>query len=692
MNYTMFISNDFYTGKHNFSLMPHPGGKKLPPMSQFDKLKPLPFDSVGIEHNQFVIRERINDRCVIYLDELKKPHLIYGFAPYPIEVDPVQLSEMPNKSFWKAGLPIAQNPSSEGFSVSLLERFDGLGILDREQAMISHAFKIPENSPLADDKETENYQTIYKKHIQSDRPDSDSRDAPEVSRTERRYDFRKRLVYTIDDESSKDMDDAVEIKQLDDGSYLLGVHIADVTAFVAPETPRNLDARDRATSHYLADRVIHMLPECLASDLCSLKPGEDRLAVSMYMNVIRGANGPVISSVQVARSTIQSRRKLTYSQVQQALERFDSQLDPEISQSLHLAGELADLLQQNEIQESDFNSNEKLFYEADQKLACRELPNIRSRDIIKQFMVAANQEVGRKIADLMTGTAGPQTPLGAYRVQIPPKETAIQKYIRLLQQEGLLESRHSYEYFQNRANALFLSRPYGDEISRVDAKSAIRSLICYLIQKEIPDTIPGANYKRQALTRLAGGNYPMFQKAKLSSRPDQSYHHQMRIHRYAWFTSPIRRYPDIINHRQLIAAIQGKTYEFSGIDALTKKIKNQNEAQKQLTNRLNFLYRFQNIRFFTRTRLWFCLHGFRWINPSELCLEGHDDDGNLKCHIIGSHPVSIGQNGLVCKIEKVVDLAVGSVISVVFPKTIGHCNPETGKIYLSPNQFKTRTR
>jgi protein SSD1 len=142
-----------------------------------------------------------------------------------------------------------------------------------------------------------------------------------------RADLRKERIFSIDPPTARDLDDAVSIKALIDGTYELGVHIADVSYFVSPGTEVDAEAYNRATSVYLVQKVIPMLPRLLCEELCSLNPGVDRLAFSVFWNI--DSDAKIIGEPRFTRSVINSCAKLWYDHAQAVIEDRDwNQVNP----------------------------------------------------------------------------------------------------------------------------------------------------------------------------------------------------------------------------------------------------------------------------------------------------------------------------------------------------------------------------
>jgi ribonuclease R len=152
---------------------------------------------------------------------------------------------------------------------------------------------------------------------------------------EQREDLRDEFIFTVDPDDARDFDDAINVEKLNGGGWSLGIHIADVAAYVTPGTALDREARRRGNSVYLPDRVVPMLPERLSNGVCSLNPGVDRLTHSVFVQFDSKAN---IKKARFARSVIRSAHRLSY---KQAYARLKSPATDELSHRLHTAWELA---------------------------------------------------------------------------------------------------------------------------------------------------------------------------------------------------------------------------------------------------------------------------------------------------------------------------------------------------------------
>ncbi|MDD5017970.1 MAG: ribonuclease R [Eubacteriales bacterium] len=321
-----------------------------------------------------------------------------------------------------------------------------------------------------------------------------------------REDFRKQSIYTIDGESAKDLDDAVSVKKLKAG-YELGVHIADVTHYVAEGTALDKEAFKRGTSVYLADRVIPMLPEPLSNGACSLTEGKERLALSCIMDI--DENGKIQKS-RIVESVIRSRHRMTYTDVNTIFEGKDKKLIKkykDIHGDLLEMKKLAELLRRRREEKGsiDFELEETAFEYDEHGGVIDVRPRQRgdAEKLIEEFMLAANRAVAetyfwRKIPFV-------------YRVHEQPDDEKIKVF------------------------AAFYAN-FGHIKGRVDN---IHPKVLQNILKDIKG-LPHENIVNQIMLRS-------LKKAEYSAGCKG--HFGLSFSYYCHFTSPIRRYPDLAVHR-----------------------------------------------------------------------------------------------------------------------------------------------
>lgn len=330
-----------------------------------------------------------------------------------------------------------------------------------------------------------------------------------------RADLREELIYTIDGEDAKDYDDAISIRELGGGQVEVGVHIADVAHYVRPGTALDAEALARGTSVYLADQVIPMLPENLSNHLCSLVGGRPRLAYSVHM--VFDEKGTRLSS-RVGKSVIQSARRNTYKEVQELLDGADTPAARELAflaPSLRLFQKwtLKQQLLRDQKGSMRLGSVEKkiLFDERHEVRAIVDATRYFSMTLIEETALAANQAVG----DLFRERGLPTI----YRVHPEKDAEEIEKVARGLEEHGI----------------------------RVPQKERLTG-------RDIARLIQAARKKPNAealIQRIMG----LIERAVYEVKDDKDVatHFGLARKAYLHFTSPIRRYPDLMVHRWLWA-------------------------------------------------------------------------------------------------------------------------------------------
>lgn len=340
-----------------------------------------------------------------------------------------------------------------------------------------------------------------------------------------RRDLRGLLAVTIDPADARDFDDAVSASRLDDGGFELWVHIADVTHYVGWDTPIDNEAKQRTCSVYLVDRVLPMLPERLCNDVCSLKPGEDRLTVTVRMTL--AADGRLVSS-EMMTSAIRSSARLTYDQVDAVLEgtagadslpcRNDA--NAAVAESLRVLDEIRALREQvrHDRGAIDFQTVEaKVMLDPDGKptgVSVRR--RTRATGLIEEAMILANECVAHLLATTNVETA--------YRVHEQPSPDDLRQTVQPLRELGLLEG------------ATVARLVAGEPAALQDVLEAARG--------------GSGEYLANALLLRA--------QKRAVYLPRNSGHYALGAKAYCHFTSPIRRYPDDLVHRALKAHLAGK--------------------------------------------------------------------------------------------------------------------------------------
>ena len=341
----------------------------------------------------------------------------------------------------------------------------------------------------------------------SEKVQEELKNIPEtVSEAEKigRVDLTNEVIFTIDGDDTKDIDDAISIKKIAD-YYELGVHIADVTHYVLPNTAIYQEAYNRATSSYLADKVLPMLPHELSNGICSLNPEVERLAISCIMQIDKTGK---IFNYDIFPSVIKSRKQMTYKCVNKLLnENVIVEGYEEYQNDLLLMNELANILRKRKIDKGyiEFDIPEAKIIQ-DEKGRCIDVVK-RIQDtgekIIEDFMIAANETVATHMTNL-------ELPF-IYRVHGTPKSEKIADFINLLKQLNINVS-----------------------TKNIDTSSkGMQNLL-----KEIGD--------RKEAPILSSMLLRSMQKAVYSE--NNIGHFGLALRNYTHFTSPIRRFPDTTVH------------------------------------------------------------------------------------------------------------------------------------------------
>ncbi len=333
---------------------------------------------------------------------------------------------------------------------------------------------------------------------------------------ERRTDLRDIVCFTIDPEDARDFDDAVSLEIKENGNFLLGVHIADVSYYVKEKSTLDQEALARGTSVYLVDRVIPMLPENLSNDVCSLRPDEDRLTMSVLLE-LDGAGD--VQDYQIVESVIKSRVRLTYQQAQAVIIGDD---DNAGSKALGLKEHLCAMQSLSKILIAkregrgsiDFDLPEaKVILDEDGKpLDIRKVERLDSHRLIEEFMLLANSVVAEHAESL-------NLPF-MYRVHDSPDETKLEDFATFMKSLGYnfkLKDKITPGYVQG-----FLKRVEGKKGANLIFKLLLRSM------------------KLALYSHVNIGHFGLAYRS------------------YSHFTSPIRRYPDLMIHRILKDCQTGK--------------------------------------------------------------------------------------------------------------------------------------
>jgi len=359
--------------------------------------------------------------------------------------------------------------------------------------------------------------------VKADFPEAVEQEAQQIdtaipqAEIDRRLDLREKTTFTIDPVDAKDFDDAIHIERLPSGNYEVGVHIADVSHYVREASAMDEEALERATSVYLVDRTIPMLPEKLSNVVCSLRPREDKLAYSCIMEV--SPQGHVVD-YEIRETVIHSKQRLVYDRAQNYIE--GGYPEDDIASHVVTAARLARTLTKKRMREGsiDFDTAEVKVILDDEGHPVDIVPKERmeANRLVEEFMLLANRTVGRHIDHPDEGLQKPFL----YRVHDQPDAEKVQKlaeYVKL----------------------------FGHELTIHDGNARSKDLND-LIQ-QIKDQPEEDVIERAALRTMSKAVYAT----------DNIGHYGLGFDFYSHFTSPIRRYPDLIAHRLLKRYANGKS-------------------------------------------------------------------------------------------------------------------------------------
>ena len=330
----------------------------------------------------------------------------------------------------------------------------------------------------------------------------------------RRRDFRDITTFTIDPYDAKDFDDALSYRKLENGNYEVGVHIADVSHYIKPDSALDKEAEDRGTSVYLVDRVIPMLPERLSNGLCSLRPKEDKLCFAAVFEMDEDAH---VINEWFGKTIIHSDRRFTYEEVQEVIETKTGDFQPEIEKLNALAYKLRERKFKNGA--ISFETTEVKFKLDEQGKPTGVYVKERkdAHKLIEDFMLLANKKVAEFVSKMGKGK---HKYTFVYRVHDSPKPESLANF------------------------ANFAAR-FGYKINTKSDKETAKSL------NFLMEDVEGKK-EQNVLTHLA-----IRSMAKAIYTTKGTSHYGLAFDHYTHFTSPIRRYPDVMVHRLLFHYLNG---------------------------------------------------------------------------------------------------------------------------------------
>lgn len=333
------------------------------------------------------------------------------------------------------------------------------------------------------------------------------------SEIKKREDFRGVLTFTIDPDTAKDFDDAISYKKLEDGNFEIGVHIADVSHYVKPGDIIDKEAIKRATSVYLVDRVVPMLPFNLSDSICSLVPNEDRLTFSVIFEISPEFN---LLKTRFSKTIIHSDKRFSYEEAQEILDNKEGLYHDELAHILSFTQHLTKKRFDNGA--LNFESTEYKFVldENFKPLSMAVKQRQATNRLIEELMLLANQSVATFIY-----TQKPRKPF-VYRTHDEPSDLKITELKKFVAKFGYTLQIDNEKILRDSINKLSLAIE-GKIEQDVIQSMCIRSM------------------------------------SKASYTPNKPSHYGLAFEYYTHFTSPIRRYPDVIVHRLLFGYLNGQT-------------------------------------------------------------------------------------------------------------------------------------
>jgi ribonuclease R len=352
-----------------------------------------------------------------------------------------------------------------------------------------------------------------------------------------RDDFRKRNPITIDPRTARDFDDAIDVEILPDATYQLGVHIADVSHFVPVDSAMDVEARCRGTSVYFPDRVIPMLPEKVSNHLCSLNPRVDRLAVSVIMHISRAGE---VLDYSFHRSVIHSKERMTYEDVQEILNgnRMIELRFVHVAPQIQTIARLAEIVHKRRLERGaiDFDLPEPTltYDERGEVTGITKSVRLFSHRIVEEFMILANEVVANHLEENEIASL--------YRVHEEPDPAKVEEFAEIVRGFGL-------KFEPKKAQP----SEFQKFITSIDGRPEER-MLSYLMLRS-------------------------FKQAKYSE--DNIGHFGLASDAYTHFTSPIRRYPDLVVHRILKASVQRRSHPAVAVAQLEAIASESSERERQ---------------------------------------------------------------------------------------------------------------
>lgn len=369
---------------------------------------------------------------------------------------------------------------------------------------------------------------------------------------DQRRDFRKITTFTIDPEDAKDFDDALSFRRLENGNIEVGIHIADVSHYVRPGTAMDVEALKRSNSVYLVDRVIPMLPEQLSNLVCSLRPDEDKFTFSTVVEIDEHGK---VHSEWFGKTVIHSIRRFSYEQAQEILEGVDGDL----SEELRILDKIAKILRKSRLDAGAMNiESEEMRFRLDEEGNPMEVLIKTSKDahkLIEEYMLLANRLVATFVAK--PDKKEVNVPF-VYRCHDEPDPEKIATFSLFIRKFGYDIELGDPKHISKNINALLGDIRYSNEFSLIQTM-AIRSM------------------------------------ARASYETNNIGHYGLGFRYYTHFTSPIRRYADLVVHRILQEELTTKKHRYGKeLDEICKRISRMErkavEAERESTKFFQTLF------------------------------------------------------------------------------------------------------
>jgi ribonuclease R len=339
-------------------------------------------------------------------------------------------------------------------------------------------------------------------------------EAIDKDEVKKRRDFRKVLTMTIDPVDARDFDDAISYKELEDGLYEIGVHIADVSHYIEKGSALDVEAYRRATSVYLPDRVLPMLPERLSNELCSLRPDEEKYTFSAVFNITKQGK---VKDYWLGRTLIKSNRRFTYEEVQEIIEGADG----DHKKVVLLLNEIAQNLRKERFKKGAINfSSTEVRFKLDENAKPIGIVVKESKEahqLIEEFMLLANRTVAEYVSEISVKDKPVPFP---YRVHDVPDEEKLKLFTTFASRFG-----HKFDMGSPES----IAKSFNEMLRLVQGKP----------EQHVLESLGIRTMAKAVYTTENVGHYGL------------------GFENYCHFTSPIRRYPDVLVHRVLQECLNG---------------------------------------------------------------------------------------------------------------------------------------